>query len=144
MLGQNLLPDFKIHTGHRRVAYSQLSPLEKLGVDVDSKEVQEREAWVAFWDAPFVVPGVREGEKVQDPGLPRTEAEIHRVQATFNITGCEVKTDGARIEVNFPGLRQASSAEASALPLTGAPTCCAWKPLPVRTRIWWRTSTTPD
>ncbi len=103
ILGQSLTPYFKIHTGHRRVAYSQLSPLKKLGVDVDSKQVQDREAWFTFWDAPFVVPGVRQGEKVQNPGLPRTQAEIHRVEASFNTTACDVKTDGARVEVNFPG-----------------------------------------
>jgi hypothetical protein len=103
ILGQNLLPDFKIHTGQRRVAYSQLSPLSQLGVNVESKEIQDREAWFAFWDAPFVLPGVRPGEKPMNPGLPRTDAEIRRVQATFNTTSCEVKNDGGRLEVSFPG-----------------------------------------
>lgn len=103
ILGQNLAPDFKIHTGRRRVAYSQLSPLSQLGVNVESKEVQDREAWFAFWDAPFVIPGVNAGQKPMNPGLPRTDAEIRRVQATFNTMSCAVNTDGGRIEVNFPG-----------------------------------------
>lgn len=104
VLGQNLTPDFKVHTGRRRVAYSQLEPLGPLGVNVESKEVQDREAWFTFWDAPFVVPGVAQGQNPVNPGLPRAAAEIRRVQATFNTSSCAVKTDGARVEVNFPGL----------------------------------------
>jgi len=108
-LGQNLAPEFKIHTGVRRPAMSQLTPLKALGVDISSQEVIDREAWFAFWDAPFVIPG-EGGVPVERPPVSRpagplhNAAEIRRVQATFNITGCSVKTDGARLEVNFPGL----------------------------------------
>ena len=36
--------------------------------------------------------------------LPRKPEEIQRAWATFQITGCQVKTDGARLEVTFPGV----------------------------------------
>src|SRR5207237_2686318 len=57
--------------------------------------------WFAFHDAPLEVPG-KSG--TQMPPLPRKPEEIRRADATFNVTACSVKTDGARLEVNFPGL----------------------------------------
>jgi hypothetical protein len=108
-LGQNLTPEFKIHTGVRRPAMSQLTPLKPLGVDITSQAVIDREAWFAFWDAPFVIPGEggvpKERPGVSNPaGPPHSAAEIRRVQASFNITGCSVKVDGGRLEINFPGM----------------------------------------
>jgi hypothetical protein len=38
------------------------------------------------------------------PGLPRKPEEIRRATATYHATGCEVKTNGNRIEVTFPGV----------------------------------------
>ena len=107
-LGQNLTPEFEVTSGERRVAFSQLTPLEQLGVEI-TQEVIDRERWYAFWDAPLLVPGVREsgsalGSRPINPELPRTPGEIRRMDATFNATSCTVKTDGARVEVNFPGL----------------------------------------
>ena len=102
-LGQNLTPEFEVTSGERRVAFSQLSPLERLGVEI-TQEVIDRERWYAFWDAPLLVPGIREQRRPQNPGLPRSPDEIRRMDATFNATSCTVKTDGARVEVNFPGL----------------------------------------
>jgi hypothetical protein len=37
-------------------------------------------------------------------GLPRKPEEIRRANASFNSTSCSVNTDGARLEVTFPGL----------------------------------------
>jgi hypothetical protein len=37
-------------------------------------------------------------------GLPRRPEEIKTAEATFKATSCSVTTDGARVEVNFPGL----------------------------------------
>lgn len=37
-------------------------------------------------------------------GEPRSEKDIHRASASFATTSCSVKTDGATLEVNFPGL----------------------------------------
>jgi len=64
----------------------------------------EREKWFAFWDAPLLVPGVEPGRPPRNPGLPRRSEEIRRAAATYRATGCEVKTDGGRLEVTFPGL----------------------------------------
>ncbi|MFN7917352.1 MAG: hypothetical protein U0Q55_18550 [Vicinamibacterales bacterium] len=39
------------------------------------------------------------------PGLPRKADEIRRASAQFAVSSCAVKTDGARVEVTFPGVR---------------------------------------
>lgn len=63
-------------------------------------DIVEREKWNGFWDAPLEVPGA--------PGtnldLPRMAQEIRRATAIYDAKGCRVKTDGARLEVTFPGL----------------------------------------
>ncbi len=100
VLGENLLPDFTVQTGRRRIDFAGLAPLKALGVDTESREVIERQGWVAFWDAPFVLPG----ETRRNVDIPRKPEEISRGAAQFNATACDVKTDGARLEVNFPGL----------------------------------------
>jgi hypothetical protein len=98
-LGHNLNPEFHVTTGKRRISEQQLNPLRQLGLDRDP-EFLEREKWKVFWDAPLVIPG----STGTNPGLPRTPDEIRRTTATYNSTGCQVKTDGARLEVTFPGL----------------------------------------
>ncbi len=76
----------------------------------------ERWKWEAFWDAPLYV----EGSGVRPPthatsippmngifgqkGLPRTPDEVIRATATYHAHGCEVKTNGARLEIAFPGV----------------------------------------
>ena len=133
-LGQNLVPEFYVKSGVRRMTRQQASPLLNLGVDI-TPEVIEREKWYAFWDAPFVIPGVaepnpsrgtgrgrgqpgpasqsepaaRRGTEPPDPdgrvyGLPRRPEEIRSADATFKTTTCGVKTDGNRVEVEFNGL----------------------------------------
>ncbi|MCU1263668.1 MAG: hypothetical protein JWO80_6553 [Bryobacterales bacterium] len=98
VLGQNLTPEFEITSGVRRLSEQQMAPLRDLKVQF-TPEVVEKEKWNAFWDAPLVVPG-RPGTNL---GLPRKPDEIRRTWAKFNATSCQVKTDGARIEVVFPG-----------------------------------------
>ena len=56
-LGQNLVPEFYVKTGVRRMTTQQGAPLINLGVDI-TPEVIEKNKWYAFWDAPFVIPGV--------------------------------------------------------------------------------------
>lgn len=137
-LGQNLTPEFYVKSGVRRMTTQQGAPLRDLGVDITA-DVIEKNKWYAFWDAPFVIPGVpepnpargrgegpargrgqpgpasqaepaaRRGNVPPGPegrvyGLPRTPDEIKMADATFAATGCSVKTDGSRVEVNFPGL----------------------------------------
>ena len=98
VLGQNLTPEFELTSGVRRLSQQQISPLEELGVEL-TPEVIEREKWNAFWDAPLMVPG-RAGTNL---GLPRKPEEVRKSWATYHATGCQVKTDGARLEVQFPG-----------------------------------------
>jgi hypothetical protein len=134
-LGQNLTPEFYVKSGVRRMTTQQGQPLIDLGVDI-TPEVIEKNKWYAFWDAPFVIPGVapertavagrpapvrqpgpasqsapaaRRGTVPPGPdgrvyGLPRKPEEIRTANATFQTRSCSVNTDGARIEVNFPGL----------------------------------------
>jgi hypothetical protein len=65
-------------------------------------EVIERQKWFAFWDAPLNVPG-KSGSNAA-VGLPRKPDEIQKSWAKYDIAGCEVNNDGARIEVSFPGV----------------------------------------
>ena len=135
-LGQNLVPEFYVKTGVRRMTTQQGAPLVNLGVDI-TPEVIEKNKWYSFWDAPFVIPGVpepaparaggpargrgqpgpasqsepaaRQGTVPPGPagrvyGLPRKPEEIRSADAKFQTSSCSVHTDGARVEVNFPGL----------------------------------------
>ncbi len=99
VLGRDLRPEFQVTSGRRRISEQQLNPLRQLGLDRDS-EFLEREKWKVFWDAPLVVPG----SDGTNPGLPRTQDEIRRSLATYSSTGCQVRTNGGRLEVTFPGL----------------------------------------
>ena len=99
VLARNLSPEFDVVSGRRRLSEQQAGPLRALGISM-TPDVIEREKWNAFWDAPLEVPGT--------PGtnldLPRTTQEIRRATASFQAKSCRVKTDGARVEVTFPGL----------------------------------------
>ncbi|MBM3801760.1 MAG: hypothetical protein FJW26_05530 [Acidimicrobiia bacterium] len=99
VLGQDLRPEFHVTTGRRRISEQQLEPLRRLGLDRDA-ELLEREKWNVFWDAPLEIPGAAG----TNPGLPRSADEIRRATASYDSRACRVKTDGARIEVSFPGL----------------------------------------
>jgi hypothetical protein len=125
-LGQNLTPEYYVVSGVRRMTTQQGAPLEELGVKI-TPEVIEKNKWYAFWDAPLVMPAPPapqgrtggaaapadgRGRGTAAPGggvgrvygAPRDPKEIRRASATFAATSCSVKTDGARIEVTFPGL----------------------------------------
>jgi hypothetical protein len=81
-----------------------------------SPEVIQRIKWEAFWDAPLHLEGSSDrppthgtsippmGGIFDQPGLPRRPEEITRATATYKARGCEVKTNGARLEVSFPGV----------------------------------------
>ncbi len=102
-LGQNLVPEFGVTSGLRRVSNQQLQPLTGLGVTI-TPEVMDREKWYAFWDAPLYVPGLEEGRNPTNPNLPRKPEEIRRANASFKTSSCTVRAEGARIEIEFPGL----------------------------------------
>ncbi len=55
-LGQNLIPEYRVTTGVRRMSNDQANAFASLGIDV-TPELLDKYKWYAFWDAPFSVPG---------------------------------------------------------------------------------------
>jgi len=114
-LGRNLTPEFEVVSGKRRAnnEWGQLRRLKK-----DTPEEMEGMKWNAFWDAPLEVPGIvqnegrgaggpdegRGGGRGVPPGMPRLDSEIRKARATYRADGCQVVTNGARLEVTFPGV----------------------------------------
>jgi hypothetical protein len=99
VLGHDLTPEFQVTTGLRRFTAQQEAPLRLLGMY--TPEIIERDKWFAFWDAPLMVPGHPHGSATAEARKPE---EIQRAWATFQVTGCQVNTDGFRLEVNLPGV----------------------------------------
>jgi hypothetical protein len=97
VLGTDLTPEFEVTSGVRRLSEQQAQPLRALKVEI-TPAVIDREKWNAFWDAPLMVPGTGV------VGGPRKAEEIRRAWASYHAVGCAVKSDGARLEVAFPGL----------------------------------------
>jgi len=100
VLGQNLIPEYHVVSGLRRMSSDQVAALPRDGVPL-TPEVVAKNRWFAFHDAPLEVPG-RSGSQM--PPLPRSPDEVRRADSSFKTTGCGVKTDGARLEVKFNGL----------------------------------------
>ena len=114
ILASNLTPEYRVVSGWRRMdqeAYPEL--VEQFGKV--SQALLDKYKWDAFWDAPLRVPGgeVAHGGATpplagipgtNQPGLPRNPAEVKRATATYAAKSCDVKTDGGRIEVSFPGV----------------------------------------
>jgi hypothetical protein len=100
VLGHDLTPEYQVTTGVRRFTAQQEAPLRLLGMN--TPEIMERDKWFAFWDAPLMVPGHPHGS---DTAEARKPEEIQRAWATFQVTGCQVGTDGSRLEVNLPGVK---------------------------------------
>jgi hypothetical protein len=98
-LATDLTPTFDVTSGRRRMSEQQLKPLRDLKLRL-TPELLDHEKWNAFWDAPLDVPG----RPNTNTDLPRKPEEVRRAQATYNVTGCTLKTEGTRLEVTFPGL----------------------------------------
>lgn len=97
-LGRDVIPEFEITTGKRRLSEQQMAPLRELGIAF-TPELVNREKWNAFWDSPLMVPG-RPGTNMD---LPRKPDEVQRAQAAYHANACQVRTEGARLEVTFNG-----------------------------------------
>jgi hypothetical protein len=97
MLGRDLVPEFQVTTGKRRLSSTQLNYMKKLGIDTPEEE--EKRKWNTFWDAPLVIPGHRDSTD-----LPRNPNEIRRGVSRFSSTGCSLASDGDRISLTFDGL----------------------------------------
>lgn len=112
VLASNATPDFRVVSGLRRMSNQQMTPLRGLGVEL-TNDIVDRFRWEPFWDAPLELsePTGRPGNPppavgvANQPGLPRKSEEITRAAAFYKITGCDVKTNGARLEVTFPGVQ---------------------------------------
>ena len=87
--------------------HQQATPLRELGVEL-TPEIIEYNKWDPFWDAPLDVPGTT-GNRSMD--LPRAPDEIRRATARYQVTGCRVSSEGARLEVAFPASTPACSQE---------------------------------
>ncbi len=99
ILARDLTPEFDVTSGRRRMSEQQLAPLRALKLQL-TPELIDKEKWKAFWDAPLDIPG----QPKTNEDMPRRSDEIRRAKASYNATGCAVKTEGARLEVTFPGL----------------------------------------
>jgi hypothetical protein len=97
VLGRELTPEFEVTSGIRRMSDQQAGPL-KLAKIAITPEIVEKEKWNAFWDAPLMIPGTG------SIGLPRKPEDIRHASASYHASACQVKSDGARLEVTFPGL----------------------------------------
>ena len=108
----NVVPDFRVVSGLRRISNQQLTPLRGLGVEL-TPAIVDKYRWEPFWDAPLDMstPSGRGGNPppadgvANSPGLPRKAEEITRASATYRAVGCAVKTDGVRLDVSFPGVQ---------------------------------------
>jgi hypothetical protein len=98
-LGTNLTAEYRVVSGIRRAGQEQLGPLRAMGIDITTA-VKDREKWFNFWDAPLTIPG----DPRQTEDLPRKPEEIRRATSTYQTQSCDVKTDGARLQIEFSGL----------------------------------------
>jgi len=107
----NVVPDFRVVSGLRRISNQQLAPLRGLGVEL-TPAIVDKYRWEPFWDAPLDLstPSGRGGNPppadgvANSPGLPRNAEEITRAAATYRTVGCSVKSDGVRLDLSFPGV----------------------------------------
>jgi len=106
-LGADLVPEYRVVTGVRRMSNQQAEPLRDAGVEL-TPDVIAKNRWYAFWDAPlYMPPPPSPTTKAAAPrvlGPPRTADEIHRAAATFQSSSCRVTSDGGSVTVVFPGL----------------------------------------
>ncbi len=58
-LGKNLTPEYHVVSGIRRMADDQANPLRAAGIEL-TDDVINKHRWLAFWDAPLVMPGSQE------------------------------------------------------------------------------------
>ncbi|WP_020530362.1 hypothetical protein [Flexithrix dorotheae] len=109
----NVIPEYKIVSGVRRVTQQQTEPLEELGIPLN-EETLNKIKWDAFWDAPLYFedkPPLSHQSSIpaaeafaNHPGMPRKKSEMNRAVADFKVKNCEVITNGSRLEIKFPGV----------------------------------------
>ncbi|MGH9325512.1 MAG: hypothetical protein ACRD2B_02300 [Terriglobia bacterium] len=97
VLGKDLIPDFQVTTGKRRISGLMRRMLQAQGVDTPA--IENFQKWDSFWDAPLVIPG-----QYDSTNLPRAASEIKRASVSYNSDGCTVTSSGERVSVAFNGL----------------------------------------
>ncbi len=111
VVASNVVADYRVTTGLRRMSNQQMVPLRGLGVELTS-EIVDTYRWDPFWDAPLDL-GVAANRSsnpppaagvANQPGLPRSASETVRSPARYAVTSCTVTTDGGRLVVSFPGV----------------------------------------
>jgi hypothetical protein len=111
-IASGVTPDFRVVTGMRRVTQQQLQPLIQLKTEITPALVDSIK-WDAFWDAPLNLEPLEDTRMNAIPppkgvanqaGLPREADEVARASATFASRGCEIKTNGGRLEISFDGV----------------------------------------
>jgi hypothetical protein len=106
-LASDVTPEFRVVTGQRRLDGESVAGLKWAGIVNGVKDLTpaliDEWKWNAFWDAPLDVPGGK-ADSTRTVGLPRSADEIERATATYQARGCEVKTNGTRLSVTFPGV----------------------------------------
>ena len=114
-IAADVAPDFRVVTAMRRMTNQQMRPLTRAGIETTQAIIDDQK-WEAFWDAPLRVgPASLEDSHLgvmppkdgigTQPGLPRKPEEVRRASAEYRLRGCTVKTNGARIEIAFPGVQ---------------------------------------
>jgi hypothetical protein len=105
-LASNVTPEFSFASGIRRIDSEAAEGLKENGMAPITPEIYEKYKWDPFWDAPLNVPGTENNgsQRTVYPSLPRKPEEIRRGIATYHAQSCEVKTDGTRLAVSFPGV----------------------------------------
>ncbi len=112
-LASGITPEFRVVSGMRRVTQQQTEPLEKLGIELSEEKLNEIK-WDAFWDAPLYISEEPPRSHVTSiparepfanhPGMPRKPEEVTRAVASYHAESCTVRTNGARLEIIFPGV----------------------------------------
>jgi len=113
VIANNIIPEYQVVSGLRRVTQQQTEPLEKMGVPLTTEKLNEIK-WEAFWDAPLYITdeppkshttSIPAAESFANhPGMPRNPDEINSAMAKFSAKRCAVKTNGSRLEITFPGV----------------------------------------
>ena len=107
VLGENLAPEYHVVTGVRRMTTQQADPLESRR-HRDHRRRHRQEPLVCLLGRPARDPERRRRRGGSGAsrvlGGPRTASDIRRADASFSASSCRVKTDGAALEVTFPGL----------------------------------------
>lgn len=112
IMATGLTPEYRVASGLRRVTQQQTDPLEKLGIPLTEKKLNDIK-WAAFWDAPLFVKdepprshtsSVPAAEPFANhPGMPRKPEEVVRAVASYRARRCSVRSQGARLQVMFDG-----------------------------------------